>query len=588
MKNWTKLALLCLPFLPMKLVAQGIAYPLSSDAAYNISDRLEISTGISPPFHSAQKTFSRGDVTRYALRLDTIAKGLTALDRADLQYIFDDNNEWLDRPETPTMLTGRSINADSVYQKYTVATPQYRLSKKPILKYFYRTPANLYEFDSKYFDIKVNPILSLQIAKDKNDPDQLVFQNQRGIEVRGNVDDRVYFYSQILETQQRFANYVDQRISRDDAIPGAGFYKTYTSNLFNIKNGYDFLNAQAYIGFNVTKHIGLQFGHGVLFLGDGQRSLFLSDFSNNMFFLRFNTKVWHFEYQNIFAELTADTRHGDDHLLPKKYVAMHHLSYNVRRNLNVGVFEGIVFSRNNQLELQYLNPVIFYRAVEQGLGSPDNAVIGVNAKWNVAKKFQFYGQFMLDEFVFNELILHGGNYWWANKFSGQLGVKYINAFGVDHLDAQLELNAVRPYTYSHTDSAANYTNNREPLGHPLGSNFREIIFRVKYQPLSKLTIEGRFIQTKQGESTATQNWGDNPNTSNTTHVREYGNVWYQGIMSDITLVSLDASYRLFHNGWLDFHMLARKKTSDDPTRNLSTFYVGGGFRMNIGYQRLEF
>ncbi len=94
--------------------------------------------------------------------------------------------------------------------------------------------------------------------------------------------------------------------------------------------------------------------------------MFLSDFGNNNLFLRLNTRIWKFNYQNLFMELTNayQSNPGDD-LLGKKYAAMHHLDINLTKWLNVGVFEGVVFGRTNRFELGYLVPVIFYRSVER-------------------------------------------------------------------------------------------------------------------------------------------------------------------------------------------------------------------------------
>lgn len=83
-------------------------------------------------------------------------------------------------------------------------------------------------------------------------------------------------------------------------------------------------------------------------------------------------------------------------------MAVHHLSIAPTRWLSLGIFESTVFSRPDVFELQYLNPVIFYRSIEQALGSPDNVVLGVNFKANFAKHFSLYGQFLLDELNFKE------------------------------------------------------------------------------------------------------------------------------------------------------------------------------------------
>ena len=106
-----------------------------------------------------------------------------------------------------------------------------------------------------------------------------------------------------------------------------------------------------------------------------------------------STKVGNFEYTNLFCEgiENYDVNSGDD-ILPKRYAAYHHLSYNARPWLNLGFFEGVIFARTYGYELKYLNPIIFYRAVEQGLGSPDNSTIGVDGKINALKCLQFYGQ----------------------------------------------------------------------------------------------------------------------------------------------------------------------------------------------------
>lgn len=59
--------------------------------------------------------------------------------------------------------------------------------------------------------------------------------------------------------------------------------------------------------------------------------------------------------------------------------------------------------RKSFFELQYLNPVILYRAVEHFLDSPDNVILGTNVKWNPIKGISLYGQFVMDEFKLSEV-----------------------------------------------------------------------------------------------------------------------------------------------------------------------------------------
>ena len=105
--------------------------------------------------------------------------------------------------------------------------------------------------------------------------------------------------------------------------------------------------------------------------------------------------------------------------------------------------------------------------------------------------------------------LRAGNGWWANKFGIQIGAKYIDAFGIKNLDLQLEHNRVRPFTYSHFDSVANYTHYNQPLAHPLMANFQEVIGIARYQPAPKWLIEAKAIFYQQGRDSSAESYGSN-------------------------------------------------------------------------------
>ena len=566
------------------LISQSANLSDGSMSTY-FMDRYEIKSNQDFDFHSSIRPFLREDAVRVGEGVLRSDSSLTKIDRRNIQYIFNDNNEWLGIDKTDITLIGGK-NAEVTLNEASIQHPNFK-KRKPLLKHFYKTPANLFEVNTKDFNFRANPMLNLGYANAQNDV-QPVFLNQRGVEFRGGVDDRIFFYSNITESQARFADYATQRIRRDRAVPGAGFYKVYRSEVFDITDGgFDFLNAQGYLGFNISEHIGVQLGHGKIFIGNGYRSLLLSDWANNYYHLKFNWRVWKFQLQNIFAELSAEDGGGRVGLLPKKYMASHYLDYNILPNLSIGFFETVVFSRNNNFEFQYLNPLILYRTVEQMIGSPDNVLIGLNGKWNLMNKFQLYGQVVLDEFKFDELFLDN-NGWWANKYGVQAGVKYIDAFGIDQLDLQFETNAVRPYTYTHFDSTSVYSHFHQPLAHPAGANFREYIGILRYQPLKNLFIELRAISMKAGESEQGLNWGENINISNGTREQDFGNEFSQGTTYDNLIISGNVSYQLFQSCFVDLSFFSRNKDSDNDAFDLQTTYIGGGFRLNTSLLRLDF
>jgi hypothetical protein len=560
--------------------AQNTDLPFGNDA-YHTLDRLEIQSGIEPIYHSAHKAITRFDAVRYALAVDTAQSGtnLTGKDRADLFYIYKENNLSLQPTTEACKEDDRNV-----------------LSKKPILKTFYVTPANLYEVNVPHFAMNVNPLFDFQVGSEIGN-NRTDFHNLRGLRLQAGIDNKIWFSTNLYENQSRFATNITREARERNYAPGGGYFKNYTSKYIGINDGYDYLNAEAYIGVQASKHIRVQFGHGKNFIGDGYRSLFLSDFGNNYLYLKLNTRIWKFDYQNLFAELTRDIPIGSvDGLRGKKYFAAHHLSFRPIKNLTVGAFETVVFSRNDQFEFQYLNPIIFYRTVETAIGSPDNAMLGADFKYNFAHSVSLYGQFLLDEFKISELTSTKG--WWANKYGLQLGLKYIDVANIDHLDAQIEYNMVRPYTYSHKDSRTSYMHYNQVLAHPLGANFQELIGIVRYQPMPKLRLQAKIISATVGRDSVLLNtkdvyggspsYGSNPARSYEDRPSDYGIALGQGNTSRILTLSFTASYMLKHNLYAEINAYRRQELNNYAYYNGTVNYFGAGLRYNVGSKTVDY
>jgi hypothetical protein len=275
---------------------------------------------------------------------------------------------------------------------------------------------------------------------------------------------------------------------------------------------------------------------------------------------------------------------------PTKFTALHHLSLNIGKKLNIGVFESVIFSEDDSLgtsfRMDYLNPIIFYRSIEQQNGSTDNVLLGFDFKWNAIRKLSFYGQFLLDEFVIDNI--RAGNGWWANKFGIQAGAKYVDAFGISNLDLQGEINIVRPYTYSHNSSYGNYSNYRQPIAHPLGANFQEVTGILRYQPLPRLNLTGKLSLMQVGRDTTGVNWGSDILKKNTTRQQEFNNSTGQGISNDILFGTFTASWQLKHNLFIDGRVILRRSESTVAFYNTDTVISSLALRWNIPQRLYEF
>jgi hypothetical protein len=178
--------------------------------------------------------------------------------------------------------------------------------------------------------------------------------------------------------------------------------------------------------------------------------------------------------------------------------------------------------------------------------------------------------------------------WWANKFAIQAGAKYINAFGVSNLDLLAEANIVRPYTYSHGALYTSYSNYRQPIAHPTGANFHELIGTVRYQPIGRLNLSARVFYTKTGKDLPGENWGGDILKNNSTHPLETGNEIGQGQKTTILLGDFTASYMVAHNLFIDLKQTIRKSESQAPEYNMNTSITTIALRLNVAQRNYDF
>ena len=342
---------------------------------------------------------------------------------------------------------------------------------------------HLVQLQSEDYWFTIDPIFDFEVGKDTEANFSSTYNNTRGFLVQGGLGKKFNFYASVFESQGRFAQYVNEYAESlrgfgpDPAIiPGRGIAKRFKTD------SYDYPVAEAYLSYAPAKFINIQFGHGKNFIGDGYRSLLLSDVASPHPFLKLNTKFWKIKYTNTWMWL-KDVRPEvtEDGAFLTKYMANHYLSWNVSKRFNLGLFESVIWTDTNNrgFDVNYLNPIIFYRAIEFETGQASgNAIMGASAKYKWNNNVNIYSQFVLDEFSLNDI--KGGNKSWKNKFGYQLGIKYYNAFKVDNLLLQFEYNRIRPYTYSHNTIATNYGHNNQSMAHLWGANFSEAIVIGRY------------------------------------------------------------------------------------------------------------
>ena len=402
---------------------------------------------------------------------------------------------------------------------------------------------HLVEFKNEEYIIYADFLPDFQIGKEF-ESGKTTWLNTRGFQVGGNVGEKFSFYLNGFENQAKFADYINNYVIENNVVPGQGFGKLGAEEQ-------DWTYVTASLSYTPNKYLNFALGYDKNFIGDGYRSVLLSDVSSNYSFFRVRASLGSLQYQTIYAymldpgapKLTNDRRLGDR----GKWMAAHYLDWNATNRLSIGFFQAVTWADaevegKRGFDFNFIHPFMFLRPVEStNTTSPDKMRLGLNVKYEVLKKAALYGQFMFDEFTAKEFFKGDG--YWANKWAIQLGLRGSDLLKVSHLNYLAEFNTARPYTYAHFDRLSNYANYNQPLAHPFGANFREFLGLLNYS-VNKFDFQGQGLYAVYGLDAGGENYGKNIFKDYTTRSVQYGSHVGQGIATDLYMLQGKVAYLL--------------------------------------------
>ncbi|OFY85820.1 MAG: hypothetical protein A3F72_12560 [Bacteroidetes bacterium RIFCSPLOWO2_12_FULL_35_15] len=430
--------------------------------------------------------------------------------------------------------------------------------------------------------LEISPIISAVAGYQATSPSRFVNDLAIGGNLSMNLGEQFALNLKAFTGRAAFTTYTDSVIKETHVIPGIGY--AYKSNNDSINTQYAYEYYSGYLSYSPNKIFNVQVGQDKHFWGDGYRSLFLSDVAAPYPFLKITTNVWHLTYVNLYTimkDVTNPSGLKKDWL--NKYATFHYLGWNATKRINIGLFESIVWqgsdsSRYRGYDVNYLNPIMFFRPTEYSLGSSDNAFLGFSFKIKMFRKQQLYGQLLLDEFLLKELKAQKG--WWGNKQAFQAGFKSFDLFKIRKLNFQTEFNYVRPYTYAHGSVQQNYGHYNQPLAHPLGANFVESATFLNYR-YKRVFLEAKCIYAVYGADSATTDYGKNIFISYSNRPHEYGNYLTQGFQKHLITTSLRVAYIVDARANLKIELGAAYRIEQNNYETKNTPFVFIGIRTDL-------
>ena len=303
--------------------------------------------------------------------------------------------------------------------------------------------------------------------------------NTRGYQFGGTIGSKFFFYTSGYTNSGTFPNYLNSYIDKIDFVPGQAF------NFNAGKANKDWTYVTAILSYTPIKQLNITLGQDKTFVGDGYRSLLLSDFAANYPLLRLTANLGKVQYMFMWAYMEDQEAKQFDVFGSnrRKWAAFHYLDWNVTNRLSLGYFNAIITSEADDngnfhsFDPNFVNPVFFSNALNSTPSQPDNVLAGFTGKYKIFDKTALYGQLLIQRF-------NAGDFFSGNKADNtggmQLGIRGADLFTVKSFNYLFEYNTVKPYTYASQQPITSYTELSEPLGDPLGANFKEAIGILNY------------------------------------------------------------------------------------------------------------
>lgn len=327
-------------------------------------------------------------------------------------------------------------------------------------------------------------LLDLQLGQDLREDTRFAdttrfHQNTRGFRIAGDLGPRFSFHTAFFENQAIYPQYLWNRTRELGVVPGQGRVKPFNGRAF------DFAWAMGGVSWSPRRWLNVQLGQGRHQVGHGYRSMLLSDASSTYPYLELSWLGWkdRLQYSTIHARLNMlkrlPTGESSESLFLWKRATFSHLSLELGR-VSVGLFEATIFKSIDSSGVRpfnalYVNPVIGVNTLVNGFDGDHKQVVGLDLRVKLTDKLHVYGQGVTDK---------PGRYGW------QAGFRWFDVLGLD-MHLQAEYNSAQPFLYMQRDALTAHTHTQQPLAHPYGANFDEVVVVLDHRIRGKVLLQAK-------------------------------------------------------------------------------------------------
>ena len=369
----------------------------------------------------------------------------------------------------------------------------------------------------------------LQIGKDFSDKKN-TWLTTLGYQVGGTIGTKFFFYGSAYHNRAVFPQYITDYANRTGIVP------SQTANTSQGNQITDWAYFTGLLSYTPVKYINFTLGKDKTFIGDGYRSMLLSDYASNYPFLKLTLTLGNVRYMSMYAYL-------DNPGAPKlpngntrpKWGYFQYVDWNVSNRVSLGFFQNVMETisdaagQKRGFNPSLASPFVILFPLTNIDNNPVKNLLGFTGKYKVFNKTILYGQFSLNEFRSQDFFSTNGSV--TNKSGIQLGFRGADLLHIKGFNYLAEFNTARPYAYASYERASSYSQDDEPLAHPLGANFREWLSVLNYSA-GRFDFQGQLNYAYYGQDIGGLNYGKDIFKRYTDAAKQYGNFTGQGLRTD--------------------------------------------------------
>ncbi|MCX7728389.1 MAG: hypothetical protein N2203_02855, partial [Bacteroidia bacterium] len=298
----------------------------------------------------------------------------------------------------------------------------------------------------KDFLIRIDPLINFQKGRQTTDTFISAYTNTRGF-IASVQFDKVYIETLLSENQSVFPQYLYEYSKNMQVVPGQGRWKTFK------KSGFDYAFSAGIVSVEINKHIHFTTGTGKQKIGNGYRSLFISDNAFVYPFIKIEQNWWKGRLQYIcnYAVLNNLTSASirippnTERLFQKKPFVYQYLNISIFKRTRMGFFQGIVGESADKKNVWkgdgiLFSPVIFSQLLYYGWDNKNNVLAGMDFQHRFFKTWMIYGQFVFDS---KEIKMNS-----QPAMGYQIGCKWLGKISDWRITLLSEWNDVTPSCYT--------------------------------------------------------------------------------------------------------------------------------------------